>query len=117
MNTVHDLTTRGIGFKVLTGLGASIDTTSPSGKLVFGLFFAALAEFERALIRERTNAGLTAARQRGRVGGRPRSLTEDKREAAKELLASGTPPRDVARIVGVSIATLYRHLPASRSAA
>jgi DNA invertase Pin-like site-specific DNA recombinase len=57
VNTVHDLTTRGVGFKVLTGHGASIDTASPSGKLVFGIF-AALAEFERELIVERTRAGL-----------------------------------------------------------
>src|SRR3954449_9592511 len=65
VNTVHDLTTRGIGLKVLTGQGAAIDTTSPSGKLVFGIF-AALAEFERELIAERTRAGLASARARGR---------------------------------------------------
>ena len=69
VNTVHDLTARGIGFKVLSGHGASIDTTSPSGKLVFGIF-AALAEFERELIIERTKAGMAAARARGRNGGR-----------------------------------------------
>lgn len=68
VNTVHDLTMRGIGFKVLTGHGASIDTTTPSGKLVFGIF-AALAEFERELISERTKAGLASARARGRKGG------------------------------------------------
>jgi DNA invertase Pin-like site-specific DNA recombinase len=68
VNTVHDLTARGIGFKVLSGHGASIDTTSPSGKLVFGIF-AALAEFERELIIERTKAGMAAARARGRNGG------------------------------------------------
>src|SRR6201996_9488234 len=70
VNTVHDLTARGVGFKVLSGHGASIDTTSPSGKLVFGIF-AALAEFERELIVERTKAGMAAARARGRNGGRP----------------------------------------------
>ncbi len=74
VNTVHDLTTRGIGFNVLTGHGASINTTSPSGKLVFGIF-AALAEFERELIIERTNAGMAAARARGRNGGRPYKMT------------------------------------------
>jgi DNA invertase Pin-like site-specific DNA recombinase len=63
VNTVHDLTARGIGFKVLTGHGASIDTTFPGGKLVFGIF-AALAEFERELIIERTKAGMAAARAR-----------------------------------------------------
>ena len=69
VNTVHDLTARGVGFKVLSGHGASIDTTSPSGKLVFGIF-AAMAEFERELIVERTKAGMAAARARGRNGGR-----------------------------------------------
>lgn len=70
INTVHDLTGRNIGLKVLTGHGASIDTTTAAGKLVFGIF-AALAEFERALIAERTVAGLASARARGRKGGRP----------------------------------------------
>ena len=74
VNTVHDLTARGIGFKVLSGHGASIDTTSPSGKLVFGIF-AALAEFERELIVERTKAGMAAARARGRNGRRPYTMT------------------------------------------
>src|SRR5690606_30736575 len=69
INTVHDLTARGIGLRVLAGHGASIDTTTASGKLVFGIF-ASLAEFERELIRERTVAGLAAARARGRKGGR-----------------------------------------------
>ncbi len=70
INTVHDLTGRGIGLKVLTGHGAAIDTTTAAGKLVFGIF-AALAEFERELIAERTVAGLASARARGRKGGRP----------------------------------------------
>ena len=78
---VHDLSTRGIGFKVLTGHGASIDTTTPAGKLVFGIF-AALAEFERDLISERTKAGLASARARGRKGGAPFKMT-----AAKVRLA------------------------------
>ena len=65
VNTAQDLAERGIGFKVLAGQGAEIDTTTASGKLVFGIF-AALAEFERELIRERTKAGLAAARARGR---------------------------------------------------
>src|SRR6516225_8139149 len=75
VNTVHELTAGGVGFKVLTGQGANIDTTSASGKLVFGIF-AALAEFERELIRERTLAGLQAARARGRQGGRTFGLTK-----------------------------------------
>lgn len=70
INTVHDLTTRGIEFKVLTGQGATIDTTAPAGKLIFGIF-ASLAEFERELISERTKEGLKSARARGRKGGRP----------------------------------------------
>ena len=78
---MHDLTQGGIGFKVLTGHGASIDTTTPAGKLVFGIF-AALAEFERELIAERTKAGLAAARARGRRRGPPFKMT-----AAKVRLA------------------------------
>lgn len=68
VTTVHDLTMRGIGFRVLTGHGATIDTTTPSGKLVFGIF-AALAEFERELMSECTKAGLASVRARGRRGG------------------------------------------------
>lgn len=64
VNTMHDLTGRGVGVKVLTGQGAAVDTTTPAGKLVFGIF-AALSEYERALISERTTAGLASARARG----------------------------------------------------
>src|SRR6202453_1904159 len=77
VNTVHDLTAREVGFKVLTGQGAAIDTTTASGKLVFGIF-AALAEFEREMISERTRAGLVAARARGRRGGRRHTMTPAK---------------------------------------
>ena len=70
INTVHDLTGRGIGLKVLTGHGATIDTTTAAGKLVFGIF-AALAEFERELIAERTTAGLASARARAPMRSRP----------------------------------------------
>ena len=77
VNVVQDLTNRKIGFKVLTGQGANIDTTTANGKLIFGIF-AALAEFERELIRERTMAGLKAARARGRKGGRKFQLTKSK---------------------------------------
>ena len=78
INTVHDLTARSVGLKVLTGHGAAIDTTTAAGKLVFGIF-AALAEFERELISERTVAGLVSARARGRKGGAP--VQDDSRQA------------------------------------
>jgi DNA invertase Pin-like site-specific DNA recombinase len=70
VTTVHELAARGVGLRVLTGQGAQIDTTTAAGKLIFGIF-AALAEFERELIVERTRAGIAAARARGRNGGRP----------------------------------------------
>ncbi|MEI8397183.1 MAG: recombinase family protein, partial [Rhodospirillaceae bacterium] len=88
VNTVHDLTARGIGLAVLAGHGAAIDTTTASGKLVFGIF-AALAEFERDLITERTKAGLAAARARGRAGGRPFKMTTAKLRLA--MAAMGKP--------------------------
>lgn len=110
VNTVHDLTTRGIGFKVLSGHGASIDTTSPSGKLVFGIF-AALAEFERELIVERTRAGLAAARARGRSGGRPYTMTAAKLRLAMAAMASrDTKVRVLCAELGITRQTLYRHV-------
>ena len=110
VKTVHDLTKRGIGFKVLTGHGASIDTTTPSGKLVFGIF-AALAEFERELISERTKAGLASARARGRTGGAPYKMTAPKLRLA--MAAMGQPEtkiRDLCQELGVTRQTLYRHV-------
>src|ERR1700730_9307731 len=110
VNTVHDLTGRGVGFKVLTGHGATIDTTTPSGKLVFG-FFAALAEFERELIVERTRAGLAAARARGRSGGRPYKMTAAKLRMA--MAAMGKPETRVGELcaeLGITRQTLYRHV-------
>lgn len=97
------------GFQSLT---EEINTTTPGGRLVFHVM-AAISEFERDLIRERTKAGLVAARARGRVGGRPRKMTGEKVNAAERLLASGTPVRDVADMLGVSIPTLYRWCPGS----
>lgn len=110
VNTVHHLTERGIGLKVLTGEGAAIDTTTASGKLVFGIF-AALAEFERALISERTVAGLASARARGRTGGRPYKMTPSKVRLA--LAAMGQPETKVGALcaeLGVTRQTLYRHV-------
>ena len=101
------------GFRSLT---ESIDTTTAQGLLVFHMF-SALAEFERSLIRERTRAGLAAAKRQGRTGGRPPKLTEDDLEAARALLAN--PDIGVTQIadrLGVSPATLYRYIPAARTA-
>ena len=90
----------------------SIDTGTPSGRFFFHVM-ASLAEMERELIVERTRMGLEVARRLGRTGGRKRSMTDSKIESAKQLLANGVPPRDVARNLGVSIPTLYRWVPAS----
>lgn len=74
---------------------------------------ASLAQMERELLTERTKAGLAAAKAQGRVGGRKRKMTKSKLESAKQLLATGVSPRDVARDLGISIPTLYRWIPAS----
>jgi DNA invertase Pin-like site-specific DNA recombinase len=110
INTVHDLTTQGIGLQVLTGHGAALDTTTAAGKLVFGIF-AALAEFERALIVERTRAGLAAARARGRKGGAPFKMTPAKLRLA--MAAMGQPETKVSALcqeLGITRHTLYRHV-------
>jgi DNA invertase Pin-like site-specific DNA recombinase len=110
VNIVHDLTERGVGLKVLTGQGAAIDTTTASGKLVFGIF-AALAEFERELISERTKAGLASARARGRKGGRPYKMTPAKVRLA--MASMGQPDTEVGALcqeLGVTRQTLYRHV-------
>jgi len=105
--TVNTLAERGVGFRSLT---EGIDTTTPAGKLVFHIF-AALAEFEREIIRERTNAGLDAARARGRKGGRRPKMTPGKLDTARQLYDSKQHTMEqIAEIVGVSRATLYRHL-------
>jgi DNA invertase Pin-like site-specific DNA recombinase len=110
VNTIHDLTQRGIGFKVLTGQGAAIDTTKPAGKLVFGIF-AALAEFERELMSERTKAGLVAARARGRRGGAPFKMTAAKlRLAMSAMRHVETHVGDLCRELGVTPQTLYRYV-------
>jgi len=113
IETVEDLQSRCIELRSLT---ESIDTATPGGRLVFHIF-GALAEFERAVIRERTSAGLQAARERGKKGGRPRTLGPKDLAAAKALLADpAIRVEDVAARLKVSPATLYRHLPGGRSA-
>lgn len=110
VNTVHELTSRGVGLRVLAGHGAAIDTTTAEGKLVFGIF-AALAEFERELISERTHAGLASARARGRTGGRPFKMTAAKLRLA--MSAMGQPETnvgDLCRELGITRQTLYRHV-------
>jgi len=110
VNTVHDLTEAGIGLKVLTGQGAAIDTTTPAGQLVFAIF-AALAEYERSLISERTIAGLTAARARGRSGGRPYTMTPAKiRLAAAAMTNRDTSTSHLCAELGISRQTLYRYI-------
>ena len=112
IETVEKLEEKGVGFRSLT---ESIDTTTSGGRLIFHIF-GALAEFERSIIRERTKAGLDAARARGRVGGRPPSLSDDDIAAARALLADGSiTTREVAKRLGVSVSTLYKHIPAARA--
>jgi DNA invertase Pin-like site-specific DNA recombinase len=104
---VGDLQKRGVGLKVLTG---DVDTTTATGRLVFGIF-ATLAEFERDLIHERTMAGLAAARARGRAGGRPRVMTKQKLKAAMAMMADrDNAARDVAKQLGISVSTLYAYV-------
>jgi DNA invertase Pin-like site-specific DNA recombinase len=112
VGTVRDLSERGIGLRVLNGQGAEIDTTTPAGRLIFGLF-ATLAEFERDLIRERTLAGLAAARARGRKGGRKFALTKAQVRLAQAAMASrDTSVVALAAELGIRPVTLYRYVDA-----
>lgn len=111
VDLVGALHKQGIQFKSLTD---SIDTSTPSGRFFFHVM-ASLAEMERELIVERTQAGLAIARKLGRKGGRKRLMTDSKLASAKNLLADGIPARDVAYNLGISIPTLYRWIPASDS--
>jgi DNA invertase Pin-like site-specific DNA recombinase len=103
---VQDLTGRSVA---LRSLAEQIDTSSAAGRLVLHVF-GALAEFERALVHERTMAGLAASRVRGRVGGRPRALSPAQRAHAEQLAATGTPIREIAELLGVGRSTIYRTL-------
>lgn len=110
VNTVEDLAARGVGFKVIAGQGANIDTTTPAGKFFFGVF-ASLAEFERELIRERTKAGLAAGRARGRIGGRKHSLSKSKvRRAQAAMGQPETVVADLCKELGVAKSTLYSYV-------
>lgn len=113
IQTVESLEARGVGIRSLT---ETIDSTTPGGKLIFHIF-GALAEFERAVIRERTREGLLAARKRGRIGGRPSALSDKDIAIARTLLADAAiPVTEIARRLNVSPATFYRHMRGGRSA-
>jgi DNA invertase Pin-like site-specific DNA recombinase len=106
---ITELHSRNIGIKSLT---ENIDTTTSGGKLIFHIF-GALAEFERDIIKERTNAGLTAARARGRQGGRPRSSLSDEKklQMAKQMYAKKTiPVRDICKALGIPRSTFYKYV-------
>lgn len=107
VNTIDRLKAEGIQFRCLS---PEMDTTTASGKLIFGIF-ATLAEFERDLIRERTIAGLEAAAARGRKGGRPRSLSQEKIELAANMIKDGKTVSHVARTLDVSRQSVYRNVP------
>lgn len=110
INTVNNLSERGVGLKVLTGTGAQIDTTTPAGRLSFGIF-AALADFESDLIRERTMAGLAAARARGRKGGRKFALSKTQVRMAQAAMANrDTSVSELCKELGIRPVTLYRYV-------
>lgn len=106
LQTVEQLDGDGVGFRSLT---EAIDTTTSGGKLIYSIF-GALAEFERNLIRERTNLGLAAARAQGRLGGRPPAMSVTQVRQAKRMRAGGMSLADIREILGVSRSTLYRYL-------
>jgi DNA invertase Pin-like site-specific DNA recombinase len=110
VSIVHDLNEKGIAFKVLSGQGANIDTSTPNGKLIFGIF-AALAEFERDLISERTKAGLAAARARGRKGGAKHVLTKAQVRLAQAAMRNKeTVVSELCKELGITKPTLYRYV-------
>jgi DNA invertase Pin-like site-specific DNA recombinase len=113
IDIADDLNRRGVALKSIT---ESIDTTTPSGRFMFNIL-GALSSMEREIIVERTRAGLIAAAARGRIGGRPPALDAIKVRAARAMLASGTmTASEVARQIGCSPSTLYRHVPGGRTA-
>ena len=107
---IDELNQKNIGFKVLSGNGAEIDTTTANGRLVFGIF-AALAEFERELIRERTQAGLVAARARGRNDGRPRKMDAHTIKMAMTAMSDrNSKAHEVAKRLNITTTTLYTYI-------
>ncbi|MBC4145689.1 recombinase family protein [Klebsiella pneumoniae] len=106
---VSELQARGVNFRSLTD---SIDTSTPAGRFFFHVM-SALAEMERELIVERTRAGLAAAREQGRVGGRRRVMTEEVVERCRRMLENGATRQQIADVIGVNVKTLYKYLPAS----
>lgn len=112
IGTIEQLNKSGCGFRSLT---EAIDTTTPTGKLVFHIF-GALTEFEHSIIRERTMAGLAAAKARGRRGGRPKAMSDLSVSAAKALIREGSMTiKEVAAQFSVSDATLYKYIPHPRT--
>jgi DNA invertase Pin-like site-specific DNA recombinase len=110
ISTVDNLNNKKVGFKVLTGEGTSIDTTTPAGKMIFSIF-GAFAEFERELIRERTLAGLKAARARGRKGGRKFQLTKSQVRLAQVAMKNrDTSVMELCKELGVTRPTIYRYV-------
>ena len=106
LELVAQLEERKVGFR---SLQESMDTSSSGGKLIFHVF-GALAEFERNLIRDRTNAGLASARARGRTGGRPKKLDEKQRQLAMRLYNEGNPVNEICQTMKIAKPTLYRYL-------
>ena len=116
VSTIENLRDRSIGFRVLSGTGAEIDTATANGRLVFGIF-SAVAEFERELIAERTRAGLAAARARGRGDGRPRKMDATTLKRAMAAMADpGAVAVDLARRLHITTATLYTYVNGDGSA-
>ena len=110
IDTIDELRQRDVGFKVLAGAGAEIDTTTANGRLIFAVF-AALAEYERELIAERTKAGLQAARARGRMGGRPRKMDKTTLHMAMTAMSDFKAcAKEVAQKLGMTTATLYTYI-------